>query len=182
MSASINEVKQNRPVPNTSLLWDILQPRHRTHVVDIGANPIDGDPPYKPMLELGLCTVVGFEPQPEAFAELLKRRGPFEYYLPYAVGDGGTHRLKICRAPGMTSLLEPDEKMLRLFNLFPYFGEVVATVEIETKKLDDIAEIDSIDFLKIDIQGGGTGGFSEWTQKTRKLCCNPNRSFFCTAL
>jgi hypothetical protein len=32
-------------------LQEILQPSHLTQVLDIGANPIDGDPPYKKMLE-----------------------------------------------------------------------------------------------------------------------------------
>ena len=31
-------------------------------IVDIGANPIDGLPPYKPLLEKNLARVIGFEP------------------------------------------------------------------------------------------------------------------------
>lgn len=42
---------------------DLLVPRRLTEVVDIGASPIDGDPPYKPMLTAGLCRVTGFEPR-----------------------------------------------------------------------------------------------------------------------
>jgi hypothetical protein len=34
-------------------LFDLLQPARLTAVVDIGANPIDGDPPYKRMLAAG---------------------------------------------------------------------------------------------------------------------------------
>ena len=44
-------------------LSDLLGPARLTSVVDIGANPVDGDPPYKPMLEKRLCRVTGFEPQ-----------------------------------------------------------------------------------------------------------------------
>ena len=123
-------------------------------VVDIGANPIDGDPPYKPLLTAGLCNVTGFEPQEEALAELMRTKGPNEDYLPYAVGDGGIHTLNICKAEGMTSLLEPDPATLDLFNLFTNFGKVVRQVDIETRRLDEIAEIVHLDFLKIDIQGG----------------------------
>jgi hypothetical protein len=54
----------------TDLLTDILRPERPTAIVDVGANPIDGDPPYKAMLRLGLCDVVGFEPQPETLARL----------------------------------------------------------------------------------------------------------------
>jgi hypothetical protein len=41
------------------LLTEILAPAHPTAVVDMGANPIDGDPPYKAMLAAGLCEVTG---------------------------------------------------------------------------------------------------------------------------
>ena len=34
-------------------LYELLNPLRLTEVVDIGANPIDGDPPYKPMLDAG---------------------------------------------------------------------------------------------------------------------------------
>ena len=79
--------------------------------------------------------------------------------LPYAVGDGKTHTLHVCRASGMTSLLKPDVRMLRQFNLFPDFGEVTSTRQVETKRLDDIDEISAIDFLKIDIQGSELTAF-----------------------
>lgn len=51
-------------------LKTLLQLDRLTEVVDIGANSIDGDPPYKPMLDLGLCRITGFEPQPDALATL----------------------------------------------------------------------------------------------------------------
>lgn len=135
-------------------LFDLLRPKRRTAVVDIGANPIDGDPPYKPMLAAGICTVTGFEPQAEALAELDRRKGPNERYLPYAVGGGGTHTMYVCREPGMTSLLQPDPDRLALFNKFPDFAAVQAEVQVTTRRLDDIAEIERMDFLKIDVQGG----------------------------
>jgi hypothetical protein len=47
-------------------LSELLRTHRPTAIVDIGANPIDGDPPYKPMLQKGLCRVTGFEPQPDA--------------------------------------------------------------------------------------------------------------------
>lgn len=133
---------------------DLLAPQRLTDVVDIGANPIDGAPPYTPMLAAGLCRVTGFEPQPEALLELQTNKGSFERYLPYAVGDGGSHTLNICRASGMTSLFEPDPATLGLFEVLEPLGEVVERVPLSTQKLDDIVEIEHLDFLKIDIQGG----------------------------
>ena len=45
-------------------------------VVDVGANPIEGDAPYKGLLQAGLCRVTGFEPQEAALAELKALKGP----------------------------------------------------------------------------------------------------------
>lgn len=134
-------------------LADLLAPDRITSVVDIGANPIDGTPPYKPMLERRLCRLIGFEPQPEALAKLISKKSDLETYLPYAVADGKEHILRICRAPGMTSLLEPDQNALGYFPMFSEWGRVVRELSIMTRRLDDIEEIDAIDFLKMDVQG-----------------------------
>jgi len=134
-------------------LTQILAPARPTVIVDVGANPIDGEPPYKRMLAAGLCDVVGFEPQPEALARLQSMAGPRERYLPYALGDGTTRTLHVCSLDGMTSLLVPDTAHLALFNLFPTWGEVKTTLPVATRRLDDIAEIAHMDFLKMDIQG-----------------------------
>jgi FkbM family methyltransferase len=134
-------------------LTQILSPNRPTAIVDVGANPIDGDPPYKAMLAAGLCDVVGFEPQADALARLQKVAGPRERYLPYALGDGTSRALNVCSLEGMTSLLVPDPARLALFNLFPIWGEVKSSIPVATKRLDDIAEIAHMDFLKMDIQG-----------------------------
>ena len=134
-------------------LHQILAPGRRTTIVDVGANPIDGDPPYKAMLAAGLCEVIGFEPQAEALARLERQKGPHERYLPYALGDGTRATLNICELEGMTSLLVPDPSHLALFNLFPIWGKVKNQVAVDTRKLDDIAEIATMDFLKMDVQG-----------------------------
>jgi FkbM family methyltransferase len=132
----------------------LLAPQRLTEVVDVGANPIDDEPPYTPMLAAGLCRVTGFEPQYKALLELQRKMGPNECYLPYAVGDGNAHTLNICRASGMTSLFEPDPTTLGLFGVLEPLGEVTERVVLQTRRLEDISEIGHLDFLKIDIQGG----------------------------
>lgn len=134
-------------------LADVLQLTRRTEVVDIGANPIDGTPPYKRLLDAGLVSVTGFDPNPDAHRRLEASKGPNERYLPYAVGDGAEHELKICRAEGMSSLLEPDPAALRLFDYLTQCAEVIERRPIQTRRLDDLTEIDLIDLLKMDVQG-----------------------------
>jgi FkbM family methyltransferase len=136
------------------LLTQILTPARRTAVVDVGANPIDTNPPYKRMLAAGLCEVVGFEPQAEACARLTAQASPLERYLPYALGDGTAQTLNVCALDGMTSLKVPDPAHLALFNLFPIWGDVKAHISVATRRLDDVAEIAHMDFLKMDLQGG----------------------------
>ena len=134
-------------------LAGLLAAERLTAVVDIGANPIDGDPPYKKMLAKRLCRVVGFEPQAEALAALERQKSDLETYLPHAIGDGNDAVLRVCRAPGMTSLLEPEPRVLKLFAGFPEFGTVIKKIPVTTRRLDSIEEIADLDFLKIDVQG-----------------------------
>src|SRR5437870_156938 len=134
------------------LLSEILRPARRTAVVDVGANPIDGDPPYKAMLAAGLCEVTGFEPQGPALARLEQKKGPHERYLPYALADGRERTLHVCELEGMTSLLLPDPAHLALFNLFPTWGSVKACLPVTSRTLDDVAEITALDLLNMDVQ------------------------------
>jgi FkbM family methyltransferase len=117
------------------------------------------------MLKAGLCHVTGFEPQVRELLALQLSRGPSELYLPYAVGDGSPSTLKVCRVTGMTSLLEPDPTTLGLFPSLQPCGEVVERIPVETRRLDDISEIEHLDFLKIDIQGSELSVFQNGQQK-----------------
>ena len=136
-------------------LLQLLKPTRLTEIVHIGANPVDGEPPYRPMLAAkNLCRVTGFEPQKDALDALLKKKGQNERYLAYAIGNGTQQTLNICQVSGMTSLLRPDKNMLQTFGIFAEFGKVKEQLAITTRTLDSIEEIEHLDYLKIDIQGG----------------------------
>jgi FkbM family methyltransferase len=146
-------------------LFNLIRPERLTAVVDVGANPIDGDPPYKAMLAKRLCRVVGFEPQQDALASLNARKSDHETYLPYVVGDGSNGSLRVCRASGMTSLFRPDQRALRHFAGFSEWGQVVQEIPVSTCRLDDVLELDELDFLKIDVQGGELAVFMHARQR-----------------
>jgi FkbM family methyltransferase len=97
--------------------------------------------------------VVGFEPQPDALAKLNARKSGRETYLPHVVGDGAPATLRVCQESGMTSLLRLDASAAAVFRGFETYGRVLKEVPVETRRLDDIAEVGEVDFLKIDIQG-----------------------------
>jgi FkbM family methyltransferase len=138
-------------VPPTDPLFALLSPARLTAVVDIGANPIDGDPPYKPLLARGACRVIGFDS---------RRHLPRSMHARAILNStcrtwsrrrrSETSRLS---CPGMTSLLRPDPHMLSHFDRFPEFGRVLQEITVPTRRLDDIVEIDELDFLKLDVQG-----------------------------
>jgi hypothetical protein len=69
------------------------------------------------------------------------------------VGDGGAGTLRVCQVNGMTSLFEPDARALALFAGFEEYGRVTARLPVQTRRLDDIAEVPRVDYLKIDVQG-----------------------------
>ncbi|MBL7007131.1 MAG: FkbM family methyltransferase [Spirochaetia bacterium] len=150
-----------------SSIQELLKIEHPIKVVDIGANPIDGDPPYKKLLEMGLAHVYGFEPNPEALARLNGIKGPNETYVGHAVYDGTQQELKLCKAQGMTSLLEPNADLLSYLHGFPEWGKVEKRLSIQTVRLDDVDEIGNIDYLKIDIQGGELEVFRNGTNRLR---------------
>lgn len=123
------------------------------NIVDIGASPIDGNPPYQNLIDIDKAKVIGFEPSPEQYQILLQQTNPKLKFLPYAVGDGNEAILNICLAPGMTSLLEPDLKILEHFHGFSEWAKIIDKQAITTRKLDEIEEIETIDYLKLDVQG-----------------------------
>lgn len=122
-------------------------------IVNVGARDIDGAPAYAPLLSRSDARIVGFEPARDALEKLLASKRPKDIYLPYAIGDGERRPLHVCHAPGMTSLLTPNQEVLQLFHGFPSWGRVVATEWVDTVRLDDIPETEGVTLLQMDIQG-----------------------------
>ncbi len=137
----------------------------RLQVVDIGANPIGGPPPYAGLQAAGLVSLIGFEPQESAYQALLDQQTPDERILPYAVGDGRKHTLNVYKASGLTSLFRLRDKTLRVMRGLSGPGRLIGEVEVDTKRLDSVLEIEAIDFLKIDIQGGELAVFKYGKKK-----------------
>jgi FkbM family methyltransferase len=155
--------------PKVEPLIALLQPERLASVVDIGAKPVEGnDTPYQPLLERRLCRVIGFEPQADALATLDAQKSDLETYLPYVLGDGKEGRLRVCWGRSMTSLLAPDPAMIRHFHQFEEWCRVEEEVQILTRRLDDISEIDRIDFLKIDAQGAELSVFQNGRHRLKR--------------
>lgn len=124
------------------------------HIADVGAAFIGEIPPYQGLLDAGLGRLTAFEPDEREAARLAQKLGDNARLLPYALGDGEQHTLRVCgNGLGMTSLLEPDPATLDYFNLFTEWGRVESRIPCPTHRLDDLPEVEPIDYLKMDVQG-----------------------------
>ncbi|MGB8813622.1 MAG: FkbM family methyltransferase [Paracoccaceae bacterium] len=130
-------------------LWDGFS---TLRVVDIGANPIEGDAPYKSLLDNGFCHLTGFEPQAEALAALNARKSGAETYFSNALGDGNDATLQLFQHSGFTSVFPVRADTAQLLG-FHRATQSTGQLAIKTTRLDDIAGIGRIDYLKIDVQG-----------------------------
>ena len=134
---------------------EIVTPPSMT-AVDIGAMLLAGQvDPLARLSEMGRLRVIGFEPQSDECDKLNALRQPGRQYLPYAIADGGRRKFYVTNTGMTSSLLRPNLAFTRLFNNLAELMQVVSTPEIDTVRLDDVAEIreQGCDLLKLDTRG-----------------------------
>jgi len=136
-------------------LAELLSIDEPLEIADIGAAWINEEPLYKPLLDRKLARLNAFDADVRQHEALRAAHGVDLRLFTDIVGDGGPATLHLT-APqsGMTSLLKPSARYLAYFNGFDRFGEVQETLPVQTTRLDDVAGLPDLDFLKMDIQGG----------------------------
>lgn len=134
-------------------LAKILGFEDRIQIIDVGANPIDGKPPYHGIYTEDIAHVVGFEPNPQAFEKLEAVKKPHDKFFMQAIGDGEVQTYNMCVAEGMSSNYDPDPEVMNRFQMYPEFSKIVETSQMETMRLDDIPDAKDSDMVKIDVQG-----------------------------
>ena len=126
----------------------------RLKIVDVGAMSLgEGTDAYSPLTNATPCDVYGFEPVAAEFAKLKASAKPGHHYLPYFVGDGSARTFHECNFPMTSSLFEPNTALLEKFQNLEELTRVQKTYPVETTRLDDVAELDGTDLLKVDVQG-----------------------------
>jgi FkbM family methyltransferase len=133
----------------------IVMPPSMT-VVDVGAMMLEGEvDAFARLSKLGRLNVIGFEPQPAECEKLNALALPGRRYLPYVIADGKRRSFYQTNTGMTSSLLRPNLEFAQLFNHLAEFMEVVATGDVNTVRLDDVAEIraQGCDLLKLDTQG-----------------------------
>jgi FkbM family methyltransferase len=159
-------------------LYEALRPSRLTAVVDVGAAHIDTAPPYLALMHAGHCRVIGFEPQTSLWPPQTDNCATFAD----VIGDGGLATLHVWNAPGMTGFFPPDEAMLRVFDPTSAggtsWGRVISKREVRTRRLDDIEQVEAIDFLKIDAQGAELAVIKGAERKLTDAVCIQAESWF----
>lgn len=140
-------------------LFKLLGLTEKIRCLDIGALALDDE--ADPWLNLarneGLAEVIGFEPVEEECAQLNAAHESHQgviRYLPFAIGDGASHSLRVTNIPMTSSLYEPHSETIDLFWNLGELMQVEKRVDVETKRLDDLLILTgAVDFIKLDIQG-----------------------------
>lgn len=134
-------------------LLELLSVAAQINVLDIGAALIDQSPPYQSLIDAGVARLFGFEPDPQACARLNEKYGAPHRFFQSFVGDGGPATFHQTNWGPTGSLYAPNTRLLEKFQNLAEWTTVVGKHPVNTIRIDDVAEIDDVDFLKIDVQG-----------------------------
>ena len=126
-------------------------------IIEIGAVQLSKKEPFYEILEhFPNSKIIGFEIENEVCDKMNQKAPKGVEYYPYALGEKNEKKkLYNTQNPMCTSLLKPNEKLIRLYNNLEdaYLKD---ETEIDTITLDafvDKYKLDDIDFIKIDVQG-----------------------------
>ena len=135
----------------------------RVSIVDVGAEALEFESDvYEPLLTEGRCEVIGFDPFIDPSVSAVREApligsgstGPNpKRILPYFIGNGARCVFHVNRFIPTSSLFPLNMALARQFLHLTEMCETVRTLEVETRRLDDIPEIERCDFLKVDVQG-----------------------------
>lgn len=133
-------------------LFELVELQSTLEIVDVGA-AMGETPVYQGMVNAGRARVVGFEPNQEECERLSKAYDSTHRFLPYFLGDGEKATFHETNWSLTGSLFEPNTPLLSKFQNLAEMVTPVARHSVDTTRLDDVKEIEDIDFLKIDVQG-----------------------------
>ncbi len=136
-------------------LYEVAPDLQPIKIVDIGAawSERHKPPSYAGLLEDGRVELIGFEPDLESCADLVRRFGPPHRFLPLFIGGGGPAKFYRAALSDCSSLYRPNAPLLGMFNHLPDLMSEQGVMDVDTVRLDDIEQIGDIDFLKLDVQG-----------------------------
>lgn len=147
-------------------MWSLLEffpEPFQIRILDIGA-ALNEAPPYKELVAAGRATILGFEPNVEECAQLNALYGASHHFLPFFVGDGRPATFHETNSALTGSLFSPNTDLLEKFQSLGEYVQPVAKHTVDTVRLNDLADIDGVDFIKIDVQGAELAVFQNATR------------------
>jgi FkbM family methyltransferase len=133
-------------------LAEIFESRPRITILDVGAALLEA-PDYQGLIDAGVGRLFAFEPDAAACARLNEEYGEPHRVFDCFAGDGQIATFHETNWGPTGSLYAPNSPLLEKFQNLAEVVTPVAAHEIKTVRIDDIAEIDDVDFIKIDVQG-----------------------------
>jgi FkbM family methyltransferase len=136
-------------------MWSLLEhfpEDFQINILDVGAALLER-PPYQSLVDAGRGRIFGFEPNQQACAQLNREHGNPHRFFAFFVGDGSPATFHETNWAPTGSLYPPNSGLLEKFQNLAEVVTPVASHAVTTTRLDDIAEISDIDFIKIDVQG-----------------------------
>lgn len=136
-------------------MWSLLEffpEDFQISILDIGA-ALSERPSYQGLIDAGRARLIGFEPDAAECERLNREYGPPHRFFQHFAGDGQPATFHETNWSLTGSLFEPNTVLLEKFQNLAEVVTPVAQHPVTTCRIDDIAEIDDIDFIKIDVQG-----------------------------
>jgi len=124
-------------------------------IVDVGAQDLATEEHvYEPLLRCGAaCECIGFEPLAHRRAEREARDGTRIRLLPHFIGDGSEQQFYVNNEDNASSLLPLNRELNAALGHLRDL-RTVRIEQVRTSKLDEVlADVPTVDFLKLDIQG-----------------------------
>ena len=141
----------------SEIFWEELieSNEFKLKIIDIGAADMkDGlQPSYQKLIDLEMAEIIGFVPNQDACNDLNKSNNKGSLYLPYFIGNGETATFYETNWAPTSSLYPPNSRLLKKFHNLNEITTLVQKHRVKTHRLDDIPEIFSADFIKMDVQG-----------------------------
>jgi FkbM family methyltransferase len=131
---------------------DLVRASSLLSICDIGASYLR-KPEYDGLIQNGLARIIGFEPNTE---ECEKLRGIYpepHHFYPAFVGKGGPATFYETNWFPTGSLLKGDEEVLKRYTGLWNVTMPIAEHAVTTVALDELMPDQTIDFMKIDVQG-----------------------------
>ena len=134
--------------------FEFLPTVGKIHVLDVGAAVLEGElQSYAALLAADRAHLYACEPDQTARDELSRHYPKNMTVLPHILGDGKPATWYETNWPATCSLFEPNRELLDLFPSIGSLTQLVKTVPVETRRLDECCGIEDCDFIKIDVQG-----------------------------